>query len=80
MRSEMARPAASSFALLILKPEDKRSKEVLSELCELFRLRCADNEAMFELIICGIWVLLFNNYDLARLPVPLVFPAIQEGM
>ena len=39
MRSEMARPAASSLALLTRKPEDRRCMEVASELAELLRLR-----------------------------------------
>jgi hypothetical protein len=30
MRLEMARPAASSFALLMRKPEDRRCSEVAS--------------------------------------------------
>jgi hypothetical protein len=43
----MAKPAASSAALLMRKPEDKRSKDWASEAFELVRLFCAFNEPMF---------------------------------
>ena len=56
MRSEIAKPAASSFALLIRKPEDKRCMEVDSEDCELVRLRCAVNELMLVLMVEAILV------------------------
>ena len=52
--SEIAKPAASSLALLIRKPDDRRVKEVFSDDCDVFKLRCAFNEAIFELISCGI--------------------------
>ena len=39
MRVEIARPAASSLALLIRKPEDRRCSEVVNEDCDVLRLR-----------------------------------------
>jgi 5'-nucleotidase len=50
MRSAMARPAASSLALLTRRPEDRRCIEVAARLCELFRLRCAFSEATLVLM------------------------------
>ena len=50
-RSEIARPAASSLALLIRKPEDKRCSEVDNAFCELFKLRCAVSDATLVLMI-----------------------------
>ena len=68
-RSEIARPAASSRAELILKPEDKRCNEVANEFCELFNDRCALSEATFVLINCGIVFLLtgLRHYAPGRL-------------
>src|SRR3989338_264894 len=60
-RSEMARPAASSRALLMRKPEDKRCKDVCKALCDLFRLRCAFSDSMLVLMIAGILILLINS-------------------
>ncbi|MNN65610.1 hypothetical protein D3C81_1811230 [compost metagenome] len=39
IRLEICRPAASSLALLMRLPVDRRCSEVLSALDELFRLR-----------------------------------------
>jgi hypothetical protein len=39
MRDAIARPAASSLALLMRKPEDRRRNEVSSVIFELVRLR-----------------------------------------
>jgi hypothetical protein len=50
MRSAMARPAASSFAELIRRPDDRRCIDVASEACELDRLRWASIDAMLVLI------------------------------
>src|SRR5690606_25677296 len=50
----MARPAASSLALLMRRPEDRRCSEVAKEPCDLFRLRCAFSEDRLVLIICAI--------------------------
>ena len=50
MRSAMARPAASSLAELMRRPEDRRCIEVDSEDCDAARLRCASSEAMLVLI------------------------------
>jgi hypothetical protein len=41
MRSLMARPAASSLALLRRRPEDRRCMETLIDICEDAMLRCA---------------------------------------
>ena len=49
-RSEMARPAASSLALLMRRPEDSRCSAWDSELCEVERLRCAVSEETLVLI------------------------------
>src|SRR5438552_17185933 len=49
-RSEIARPAASSFALLMRRPEDRRAIAVDSESCTLPELRCALSELRLVLI------------------------------
>ena len=49
-RSEIAIPAASSLALLMRMPEDKRCIEVASELWVMARLRCAVIELMLVLM------------------------------
>ena len=54
MRSAIARPAASSFAELTRRPEDRRCIEVASDACEVLRLRCAFSEATLVLIVCGM--------------------------
>jgi hypothetical protein len=54
MRSAIARPAASSLAELTRRPEDSRSIDVASELCDVFRLRWAFSEATLVLIVCGM--------------------------
>jgi hypothetical protein len=54
MFSAMARPAASSLALLTRRPEDRRCKAVLRSPCEAFRLRWAFSEATLVLMTCGI--------------------------
>jgi hypothetical protein len=50
IRSEIASPAASSLALLMCNPLDKRLKAVLREFCEVFRLRWALSDAMLVLM------------------------------
>ena len=50
IRSEMARPAASSLAVLMRRPEERRCSDVASADCELLRLRCAFNDEMLVLI------------------------------
>ncbi len=50
-RVEMARPAASSFALLMRMPEDRRSIAVDSLLCDLARLFWAFSELMLVLTL-----------------------------
>ncbi|MDT4833593.1 hypothetical protein FQZ97_672070 [compost metagenome] len=51
MRSAMARPAASSLALLTRRPEDRRCMEVASEPCEDIRLRWAFIDITFVLMV-----------------------------
>ncbi len=51
IRSEIAMPAASSLALLMRKPEDRRCSEVVSAACDLVRLFCELSDAMLVLII-----------------------------
>src|SRR3989304_535586 len=60
MRSEIASPAASSLALLMRRPEDRRCRAVAKAPCEVFRLRCAFSDAMLVLIIAGILILLWD--------------------
>ncbi len=50
----IARPAASSFALLMRRPEDRRCRDVARLLCEDVKLRCAFSEAMLVLIVKDI--------------------------
>ena len=47
---EIKSPAASSLALLILRPVDNLSNEVPNVPCELLKLLCANNECTFVLI------------------------------
>ena len=61
MRSAMARPAASSLAELTRRPDDKRCIELASALCDVLTLRCAFNEMMLVLMVCG------TNSSLARM-------------
>ena len=49
-RVEIARPAASSLALLMRRPEDRRCIAVANALCELLRLRWAVNDMMLVLM------------------------------
>jgi hypothetical protein len=51
----MARPAASSLALLTRNPDDKRCKEVANELSLVAALRCAFKDATLVLIVMPIW-------------------------
>jgi hypothetical protein len=51
MRSLMPRPAASSLALLMRKPEDRRCMEVASEAWVIAMFRWAFNELMFVLMM-----------------------------
>jgi hypothetical protein len=50
IRSEIAKPAASSLALLTRRPEDKRLMAVDRELAEVARLRWAFSELALVLI------------------------------
>src|SRR5690606_23244650 len=54
MRLEIARPAASSFALLMRRPEDRRCSEVASALLEVVRLRWAFSDITFVLMTSAI--------------------------
>src|SRR4051812_9628856 len=58
IRSEIARPAASSFALLIRKPEERRCNEVASWLPDVVRLRCAFSDITFVLMTSAMKMLL----------------------
>src|SRR4051812_20833784 len=51
IRSEMARPAASSLALLIRKPEERRCSAVVRPVADVARLRWAFKDAILVLII-----------------------------
>jgi len=50
-RSAIARPAASSAALLMRRPEDRRAMAVCNSFCVRFELRWAVSEARFVLIV-----------------------------
>ena len=54
IRSAIARPAASSFAELTRRPDDRRCIEVASDPCDVVRLRCALSETMLVLIVIGM--------------------------
>jgi hypothetical protein len=58
MRSAIARPAASSLALLMRRPDDRRAIAVDSSFCVRLWLRCAFSEDRLVLIIIAIWKLL----------------------
>jgi len=51
MRSAIARPAASSLALLTRRPEDRRCIATPRADCEPLRLRCAFSETMLVLMV-----------------------------
>ena len=51
IRSAMARPAASSEAELMRRPEDRRCIDVASDICAVPRLRWAFSELMLVLIV-----------------------------
>jgi len=53
-RVAMARPAASSLALLMRRPEERRCSDVARPVCDMLRLRCALSDAMLVLMIEGI--------------------------
>ena len=50
-RSEIARPAASSLALLMRRPEDRRCTVVAISLCALPSRRCAFSDITLVLIV-----------------------------
>lgn len=54
-RSEIARPAASSLALLMRSPDERRCNDVPSAFCELPRFRCAFSDSTLVLITCDIY-------------------------
>jgi hypothetical protein len=54
----MARPAASSLALLMRRPDDRRCMDVASEPADWARLRCALSEGMLVLMVEAILMLL----------------------
>ncbi len=53
-RSLMARPAASSFALLMRRPDERRWMVVASELPLVLRLRWALSDIVLVLITCAM--------------------------
>src|SRR3989344_4519407 len=57
-RSEIARPAASSLALLIRKPDDRRWMAVFSDIWLVPRLRWAVSELMLVLMVAAMAKLL----------------------
>jgi hypothetical protein len=59
-RLEIAIPAASSFALLILRPDDNRPIDTFSALCVFDKFRCAFKDAIFVLIVIAMVVFLLE--------------------
>jgi hypothetical protein len=53
-RSAMARPAASSLALLMRRPDDRRAIAVERSVSVRFELRCALSEARFVLMVMAM--------------------------
>ncbi|MDT4875469.1 hypothetical protein FQZ97_1108400 [compost metagenome] len=53
-RLEICRPAASSLALLMRRPVERRCMELFSALDELFRLRWVLRDAMLVLTVKAI--------------------------
>src|SRR4051812_7797900 len=54
MRSAIARPAASSLALLIRRPLDSRWMLVFRDACEEFRFRCVLSDGTLVLMMEGM--------------------------
>jgi hypothetical protein len=50
----MAKPEASSFELLILKPEESLWTELAKLFCAFIKLFCANNDAKLVLITAGM--------------------------
>ena len=83
MRSEMARPAASSFALLIRRPDDRRSTEVairlgqMSEFSLLVAVMATElaiirAEVSYLIQISTLVTFVFSSYYIiARYPTPI---------
>ena len=61
-RSEIAKPAASSLALLMRSPDDKRCREVARSDCDIVKLRWAFNDAILVLITEAIVNFLYLYY------------------
>jgi len=61
MREEMAIPAASSEALLMRKPEDRRCSAVVNEFDYMDRFRCAFRDAILVLMIDAMLILLLRS-------------------
>jgi hypothetical protein len=59
-RLEIAIPAASSFALLIRRPDDSRPKDTFNALCVFVKFRCAFRDAILVLIVIAIVVFLLE--------------------
>ena len=56
MRSAIDRPAASSLAELMRRPEDRRCIDVASDICEPDRLRWASIDAMLVLMVRAMMI------------------------
>ncbi|MOA15502.1 hypothetical protein D3C78_1356600 [compost metagenome] len=70
MRSAIDRPAASSLALLMRMPDDRRCMEVDSEVCDDVRLRCAFSDWMLVLMVMAMVKAPKSNQNARRLIVP----------
>ncbi|MDH4393156.1 MAG: hypothetical protein QE285_17260 [Aquabacterium sp.] len=49
--------------------------DVARDPCDVFRLRCAFSEAMFVLIVCGMWATPQDSDD-----TPACWPVIKSGL
>ena len=64
----MARPAASSLALVMRMPDERRAIALSVAVCDAVRLRCALSEARFVRIDRDIRVLLWGEATRCRSP------------
>jgi hypothetical protein len=62
----MLRPAASSLALLMRKPDDNRWIDVVNELWLVVKLRCAVNELTLVLMVAVISITPVKTYLIRR--------------
>ena len=64
MRSEIAKPAASSLALFTRRPEDRRCMEVARELPDRLKLRCELIDTTLVLMVIAIFYFPFKKTEM----------------